>query len=190
MKSIFRIISLLLIAAALISAAGCTGPAVGPDPTDAPRETEASVDKSFDPARDMAIVIDGKTYKVGMDADELVSILGDGYEYRETISCTRNGMEKTYQYDGLRIDTLPTDNGDVICLFVISGGEYKTARGVGIGTTKDELFEAYGEYYFDGYYYVFTESNDPANIGEDRIQVVLENDAVFEINVYSPDYAK
>lgn len=173
------------------------------DPTEAPVQTEATtteaaeptdpaadyMGKPFDETFDMAIVYDGHTYPVHCDAAELIAALGDDYEYGETISCTREGYEKTYEYDGLRIDTLPAGDNDIVGLFVITGPEFKTPRNITVGATRDEVIAAYGDKYFDDGYHVYTKSNDPANIGEMRIQIVFENDIAVEINVYAPDYS-
>ena len=207
-KKLLRTLSLLLVLAVLIAAVGCNSgktntsdPTAQPDatqsaevrpteaqPTETPKPDDDFMGKPFDDSFDMALVSGDKVYPIHTAADPVIADLGDNYQYSEAISCTRDGMEKTYEYDGLRIDTLPTDNGDIIGLFVITGGSYKTPRGIGVGSTKDELFAAYGDYYYDDYYYVFTKSNDPDNITDMRLQIVVENDVVVEINIYAPDY--
>lgn len=182
----FKLVSLLLAVLTVFSLAAC-----GKSPSGESGVKPADlIGKPFDEELDMAVVAGDKTFRVFADAAEVVEALGSDYEYLETISCTRNGMEKTYKYNGIKVETLPTDDGDTVCLYVITGEGYTTPRGIGIGSTKDEVLAAYPEYYYDGYYYVFTKSNDPNNIGEKRIQIVMENDSVTEINIYAPDYAQ
>lgn len=206
-NKLLKTLSLLFALVMLLAAVGCdSGRTNTPDPTAQPETTQSAevqpteaqatdapkdgdhMGKPFDDSFDMALVNGDKVYPIHTDAAPVIADLGDNYQYSEAISCTRDGMEKTYEYDGLRIDTLPTDNGDIIGLFVITGGSYKTPRGIGVGSTKDELFAAYGDYYYDDYYYVFTKSNDPENITDMRLQIVVENDVVVEINIYAPDY--
>ena len=197
MKRTIRITALLLAIFAVFALTACT-----PDKPDVPKGTDAPgpadpteannsfAGKPFDENFDMAIVFDGKTYPIHCSAHDLIAVLGDDYDYNETISCTREGYEKTYEYDGLRIDTLPDGDGDIVGLFVITGSRFSTPRNITVGSTREELVAAYGDnYYDDDYYLIFTKSNDPSNISEMRIQVVLENDVVTEINVYAPDYS-
>lgn len=202
----FIVLMLVVLMAALIL--GCNKPDDQPDNTQAPADnTEAAatenneqptevpapdyMGKDFDEEFDMAVVVDGKTYPIHADVTELIAALGEGYEYSETISCTRNGMEKTYEYPAIRVETLPeADGSDIIGLIVITGEGYKTPRDIGVGSTREEVVAAYGERFFDdGYYLTYTKSNDPENISEKRIQIVFENDVVTEIDVYAPDYS-
>lgn len=166
----------------------------GPDGSDDPNVTEPAPTETmpgpFDEEADMGVVINGKIFRVHDYVDDILSELGDGYEYSEAISCTRDGYEKTYEYDGISIFTLPDEDGDIIYMIEITGGAYKTVRGIGAGSTMDELFAAYGEYFFDDYYYVFTKSNDPNKISEKRIQVHIEDGVVTEINLLAPDYGE
>lgn len=162
------------------------------EPTQAPELTEKPEEgaKPFSASDDMAITVNGTVLKVHCDMNDVIALIGTTDNYSESISCTRNGYEKTYRYDGLRVDTLPTDDGDIVGLFVISGEGYTTVRGIGVGASRDEVIKAYGDRFFDdGYYTIYTESADPNNIAEPRIQIVFENDIVTEINVYAPDYS-
>ncbi|MBO4384066.1 MAG: hypothetical protein J5854_01430 [Clostridia bacterium] len=210
MKSLFKIAAIVL--AVLMAAAffGCNNDpdkpyttnapdatsaaneTAAPNDTNAPDVTEtASADPDpFDDQADMCVIINGKIFRVHDYVDEILAELGDGYDYSEAISCTRSGYEKTFGYDGISVYTQPADDGDVIYMITITGGDYKTARGIGVGSTLDELFAAYGAYYYDEYYYVFTKSNDPANISEKRIQIHAEDGVITEINLLAPDYGE
>ncbi|MCR5809137.1 MAG: hypothetical protein K6G56_06200 [Clostridiales bacterium] len=208
MKHLYKIIALILVFVMAASLAACKTPDPEPKPTDEPaKNTDAPgpaetdqptavpqpdyMGKPFDEDFDMAVVINGVTYPIHSDVKDILAALGDGYEYSETISCTRNGMEKTYEYDGIRIDTLPEmDGSDIIGLIVLTGEGFVTPRNIGVGSTREEVIAAYGDNFFDdGYVLTYTKSNDPENIAEKRIQIIFENDVIVELDVYAPDYS-
>ena len=145
--------------------------------------------KPFDNDSDMAVVIDGKWYPVRVDSAEVLSVLGDDCKKDETISCVYDGYDKTFTYDGIVVSTVPDGGVDIVEMFTITGGDYTTTRNIGVGATRDEVIAAYGENYWDDGYLTYTESGDENNISEMRIQFLLENDVVTEINIYSPSYS-
>ncbi len=137
----------------------------------------------------MAVVINGKAYPVRVDSAEVLSVLGDGYTYGETVSCVYDGYDKTFAYDGITVSTVPDGGSDIIEMFTITGAAYTTTRGITVGATRDEVIAAYGENYFDDGYLTYTESGNMDNISEMRIQFLFDGDAVSEIYVYSPSYS-
>lgn len=187
LKSVFAVM-LIFVLSVFFAACAKEGQApAAPAEAEDPNEL---LGKPFDASKDMALVCDGVSYPVGASQDALIDKLGADYEYTESVSCMREGMEKAYEYEGLRIETEPTSSGDRISLFVITGEGFTTPRGIGVGSTEKELFDAYPDHYFDEYYYIFSESNDPNDLRDKRIQVVLEDGAVKEINIYSPDFGR
>lgn len=192
MKRFTRFIAALAALIVIISsftACGSGGVIIDVGVTDSPsRETDApsgSV-KPFGPD-DIAIAFGGMTFRTGVDVIDVIEALGDEYVYKESVSCIRPGMEKTYEFDGLVIRTLPDGDRDVVCLYRITGCDFTTPRGVGAGTPEDDAKNAYpSDWYFDGTYYVQSLSGDPSDIDSDRIQLLFENGFVIEINIYSP----
>ena len=208
MKNIVKLTALLLAVLFAAVMIGCTHEPVKPaDPTAAPVDntetaentetvdvTDEPVDyhagQPFDEAFDMAIIYNGVKYPVRVDSAEILAALGDGYEYNESISCVYNGYDKTFQYENITVSTVPDGDTDIIEMFSIFGGDFVTARNIGVGATRDEVTAAYGDNFFDdGYYLTYTKSADPENIGEMRIQFVFTDDVVTEIYVYSPSYS-
>lgn len=184
MKNTVKIISIMLCLLLCAAFFGCKK-------EDKPAETpEDLTGKPFSNSVDMGVVIDGTAYMVRVDSAEVLSKLGEGYKYAETISCVYEGYDKTFTYDGIVVSTVPVDGKDVVEMFSVTGGDYKTVRGVGIGATREEVIKAYGEKFFDdGYYVTYTESGDPENISEMRIQFRFVDDILTEYYVYSPSYS-
>lgn len=190
MKKSIVFISLIMIV--LLALAACGEKPKTPEATEA-AETQQAQDfmgKPFDEAFDMALVINGKTYPVRVDSAEVLSVLGEGYQYDEAISCVYEGYDKNFTYDGVTVSTVPVDGKDVIEMFSVYSADYKTPRNITIGATREEVVAAYGEGFFDdGYYVTYTKSGDPANISEMRIQFRFENDVLTEFFIYSPSYS-
>lgn len=184
MKNLVKFISLILAFACIAALVGCN---TENKPVDEPVDMTG---KPFDNKFDMAVVIGGKTYPVRVDSKDVLAALGDDYKYAETISCVYEGYDKTFTYDGIVVSTVPVDDADVIEMFSVTGGDYKTTRGVGIGATREEVVKAYGDNFFDdGWYVTYTESGKPENISEMRIQFRFVDDILTEYYVYSPSYS-
>ncbi|MBO4562296.1 MAG: hypothetical protein J5772_01650 [Clostridia bacterium] len=208
MKTLTKVLAVILVIMLSAAFIGCNDkPDPAAEPTEAPQNTqsaentEAPADteppkqdyhtgEPFDDDFDMAIIVNGVTYHVRVDSAEILAALGDDYEYNESISCVYNGYDKTFEYENITVSTVPDGDTDIIEMFSLFGGEYVTARNIGVGATREEVIEAYGDNFFDdGYYLTYTKSGDPENIAEMRIQFVLTDDVVTEIYVYSPSYS-
>ncbi len=145
--------------------------------------------KPFNNDFDMAVVVNGATYHVRTDSASVLDQLGNEYEYYEVVSCVYNGYDKEFEYEGISVCTVPVDGKDIIEQFKITGGDYSTVRGIKIGSTRDEVIAAYGDaFYDDGWYMTYSESNDPNNIRDMRIQIHLVDGVVTELFIYSPSY--
>ena len=199
MKKLFAILTALVMLLALAACTHSPSPAVDPDATEGsapagsapadPTEVQDMKGKPFDNEADMAVVINGKAYPVRVDSAEVLSALGDGYTYGETVSCVYDGDDNPFPYDGIPVSPVPDGGADIIEMFTITGPAYTTTRGITVGATRDEVIAAYGENYFDDGYLTYPESADIENISEMRIQFLFEDDAVSEIYIYSPSYS-
>lgn len=188
MKKVF---ALLLALCMILAFAACTGTNPSGDPSGSPagESPEDLIGKPFSAKKDMAVIINGKTYPVRVDSADVLSVLGSEYEYGETISCVYDGYDKTFAYDGITVSTVPDGEKDIIEMFTITGSKYTTARNITVGATREEVIAAYGEKYFDDGYLTYSESADINNISEMRIQFLFDGDTVSEIYVYSPSYS-
>lgn len=83
--------------------------------------------------------------EMNADASAVVEELGDADEYFESESCAFEGLDKVYTYPGFTLNTYPVDDKDYVLSVVFRDDTVSTEEGISIGSTKDEVTEAYGE---------------------------------------------
>jgi len=98
-------------------------------------------------AEDIALNINGKTFRCGEDVRPLLAELGDGYSYSEAISCAYDGMDKTYSYDNFDVYTYPDGDIDRVSEITAYSGDVSTAKGLKVGDTVERMEELYGKGY-------------------------------------------
>lgn len=86
-------------------------------------------------------------------------------EYMEAASCYFEGLDKVFTYDGYEITTYPKADGDYIQDVNVSSETIRTDKGVGVGSTLEDIEAAYGkdytvsgkmyEYYQDDTKYIY-----------------------------------
>ena len=170
-----KLITVFIIAAMLLLAVACTGGNAAPQ-------------GDFTKA-DMGIKIGDTTYSIRTDSAPLIEALGPDYEYSYVVSCVYDGDDKTYEYDGIVVSTVPVDGKDIIEMITITSANYTTLRGITVGATLDDIVAAYGDKYFDDGYITYTYDNDPENYNTERLQFELDDSGkVATIYIYSPSY--
>lgn len=70
--------------------------------------------------------------------------LGETVKYMEAPSCYYDGLDKIFTYDGYKVTTYPSGGKDYIQEITVEGN-FKTAKGIGVGDSLDSIFAAYGE---------------------------------------------
>lgn len=175
MKRFFNLLAASALIAAVLLIMAC-----GPKPV--------HPGSAFDEEADLCLTVGGVKYDIRTDSAPLIEALGSDYEFSEQISCIYEGMDKSYTYDGLKISTVPVGGKDIIEMFTITSDKYKTARGITVGASLEDVVAAYGEKYFDDGYITYTPSNDMTKISEPRLQFYMVDGVVKEIYIYSPSY--
>ncbi len=98
-----------------------------------------------------AYVFDAGEVEISMnqDASEVLSALGKAETYYEAQSVRHQGKERVFTYDGFELSTYPSGSGDYIKSIWFLGEETTTPEGIHIGSTIEEMKEAYGDDYVE-----------------------------------------
>ena len=137
-------------------------------------------DTGFNP-EDVALVYNGQTVRVKDNALAILNELGDDYTYSESISCkySANGMDKFFDFADVSITTAPMipDADHITSVEVWGGSDWKTTRGIGIGSTLADIEAAYGKYYIvDGSMYIYYEDLEEAT--SSQLYFIIEEGVV------------
>lgn len=85
------------------------------------------------------------TIEMNEDASKVVEALGDADDYFESESCAFEGLDKVYTYPGFKLNTYPVEDKDYVLSVVFMDDTVETEEGISIGSTKDDVTEAYGD---------------------------------------------
>lgn len=83
------------------------------------------------------------------DASEVLSVLGKAVSFYEAQSCKHQGKEKVFTYEGFELSTYPSGNADYVKSIWFLGEETQTPEGIHIGSSIEDMVEAYGEDYVE-----------------------------------------
>lgn len=171
-----KIFALTLCALMLMTAAmaeSWTAPAPGED---------------FSLAGDMGLYVDGNWFAILNDFAPLKEVLGEPLDMTAAPSCAFKGDDKEFIYDGMSIYTNPLGDMDVWMEAYITGGDFTTPRGIGIGASFEDVVAAYGEGYYsdDDDYITYSVSGDETDYSSPCIQFTFDSGIVDCIDIYYP----
>ena len=83
--------------------------------------------------------------EMNADASGIIEELGDPEDYFESESCAFEGLDKVYTYPGFHLNTYPVEEKDYVLSVDFMDDTVETDEGISIGSTKDEVTEAYGD---------------------------------------------
>jgi len=106
-------------------------------------EQDAQAASAFGPD-DLTIYLDGTRYYLDMDILDVIAVLGDDYDFAQSISCEHDGYDKSFLYDGIEFYTYPLPHGDIVFEIFTTDPGASTTRGIRIGATAEEVLAAYG----------------------------------------------
>lgn len=97
-------------------------------------------------ADDLSLTVHGVTVTAETPAADILSALGQDYDYAEAISCVYEGMDKTFDYADVTLYTYPDGETDRL-MELYCTGDVQTAKGLGLGASKDDIVKCYGQGY-------------------------------------------
>lgn len=161
-----KLIAILLILSLVFCLAACT--TSNPDDN----KPNKPADENF------SITYNGVKIAPGLPMADLLVELGEADSYTESPSCAFEGMDKTYGYQSMNIQTYTVDGEDyVYCFWFVDDlhNDAKTAEGIHIGSSLADVQAVYNSANFNGTNaYLFTKGNG-------QLTIILENDTVTSI---------
>ena len=117
----------------------------------------------------------GTVITLHADFAPILAVLGEPVSYTESASCAFEGLDKTYYYGSLYIDTYPDGDKDRVYDFWFADDSLTTAEGIYIGSTQADVEAAYGTAGYNGANaYIMTK-------GTGTLTIILDNGVVTSI---------
>jgi len=136
--------------------------------------------------KDLVFTFEGTQYPLNSDAAPLLEAFGPDYKETKAPSCAYIGEDKVFEYDFATIYTYPLDGKDLIDEIDFFKGEYMTNRGVGLGSTLDEVKSKYGSEGFDiDGMYTFVLSGKADDLKSPKLYFELTDGNVTGISYYA-----
>ena len=136
--------------------------------------------------KDLVFTYKGTQYPLNSDAAPLLEAFGPDYKETKAPSCAYIGEDKVFEYDFAAIYTYPLDGKDLIDEIDFFKGEYMTNRGVGLGSTLDEVKSQYGSEGFDiDGMYTFVLSGKADDLKSPKLYFELTDGTVTGISYYA-----
>ena len=110
-------------------------------------------------------------------ASKVIEGLGEADEYFESESCAFEGLDKVYTYPGFKLNTYPDGDKDYVLSVVFMDDTVSTDKGISIGSTKDEVTDAYGEASEESAAKLVYES------GDTELAIGLNGDSVSSVEI-------
>ena len=135
-------------------------------PAETRQETQAAEKSGF------SVPFRGTAITLGTPMEPVLTALGEPTSYTEQTSCAFQGLDKTYYYGSLYIQTNPAPEGDRISAVWFADDSITTAEGVYIGADRAAVEKAYGSF-----------SGDACTLDRDgqRLMILLTDGLVSSI---------
>lgn len=159
-----KLIAFLLATVMLCCFAGCETP----DVTDTPGGNEPVQDS-------YTFTYKGTKIALHAPAAEVIAALGEADEYSEETSCAFDGLDKTYRYGSVYLQTYPLNGKDYIYGWWFVDDLVSNDEDIAIGSTMADVEAIYGLDSYNG-------SNAfQIKKGSGMLTIILENEVVTSI---------
>ncbi len=106
-------------------------------------------DKGNTAAPDYFIEYKGVKVEVGVAAAPIVSAMGS-YTSEDGEACGTDEKDVIYTFSGIELETHVTPESELIRRIRLLDDSVSTPEGIAIGSTRDEVIDAYGKEYTEG----------------------------------------
>ena len=143
---------------------------------DSDKESETQ-ENSVNDESDKNFAFKSKGIIIAIDdqAEGILKQLGDPMEYFEAPSCAYQGLDKTYYYNGFEVTTYTDQEVDYIASVLLVDDTVTTDKGVYIGSSVDDVVEAYGGDFEE------TTGQYTYSKGDSELQFIFKDDLVVSI---------
>ena len=130
-------------------------------------------------ADDTTFIYNGVEIALDAKIDDVVALLGEADSVKSEQSCHGEGEDRTYTYPDFLLKSYPKDGVDRVLDVIITAEGVATAEGIVIGSSLDDVIEAYGTVYnMVGPRYVY-------NAGEGKtLRFSIKDNTVTQIEYY------
>ena len=159
-----KLIAMLLAVAMMLCLAACQ-----PTETEKPGEIKGPVQDSY------SFTYKGTKIALHAPAEQVIAALGEADEYTEETSCAFDGLDKTYRYGSVYLQTYPLGGKDYIYGWWFVDDLVENDEGICIGSSLADVQAAYGTEGYNG-------SNAfQIKKGSGMLTIILENDIVTSV---------
>lgn len=171
-------IAVLLLAVLLL--AGCAPGKEENPTTSAPVQANSTQSVQTEPSqmpapeekKGFSVTFRGTDITLGTPMEPVLTALGEPTGYTEQTSCAFEGLDKTYYYGSLYVQTNPAPEGDRIGAVWFADDSVSTDEGIYIGADRAAVEKAYGSF-----------TGDACTLDRDgqRLMILLENGVVSSV---------
>lgn len=159
-----KLIAMLLAVAVILCFAACQ-----PTETENPGESKEPVQDSY------SFTYKGTKIALHAPAEQVIAALGTADEYTEETSCAFDGLDKTYRYGSVYLQTYPLGDKDYIYGWWFVDDLVENDEGICIGSSLTDVQAAYGSEGYNG-------SNAyQIKKGSGMLTIILENEIVTSV---------
>lgn len=138
--------------------------------------TTENPDTNKEPAQDSySFTYKGTKISLHAPAADIIAALGEPKSYSQSTSCAFEGLDKTYEYDSIFLQTYPIGDKDYVYSWWFKDDLASNDEGICIGTSLADVKAAYGESAYNG------TNAFQITKGSGMLTIILENDMVTSI---------
>lgn len=169
MRKLYLLATMVAMVACLTACGGDEVQEIGSESTSSSEAGSAAAGYTWE--------VDGVELYIDATPEETVDLIEEEAEYFESPSCAYDGTDKIYTYNNYVVTFYESEDNDGISLITLTSDLVSTDEGISIGSSHDDIIEAYGDATSDSDTLVTYEDNGT------ELRFVLMDDAVISIEI-------